>query len=413
MHRPLPLAASALLLLAAVARTQEFAAGHLFVTFAGTNQIVEFNAKGHVVASFGDLAPLSGAWGLAFLTDGRLLVASRENDSLAVFTPNLAFVGSVTATGLDGPQGIEVGPAGRIYVASTHTDAVIALEASFTPFESIPGYPVWPIDGTTMLAFSADGRLLIGSYFNDLLLECQDDGQATGVFPGLAKRPECVSLARNGALLVTSSQENTVRVLAAGRFLLPDLDLTHPDLKKPMGVAEGPDGRIYVASADNGRVLALTPTDADVWFDAPGSFPVGVAWSPWWFEARVTGELLPAQSAVSLTVDESVRLALFPGNGRAFIVPAAGGALATNFGNKPFVVHGVDQGDAKSTKTTSLCAEQRSHDGMSTPRVALGITRKQKTTQGVLDVTSAKGTLHVSSGSVIFRGDIKTTKALN
>jgi hypothetical protein len=397
----------------AVAAAAEFEAGHLFVTLGGTNRIVEFDQHGAVVATFGETAPLLGAWGLAFLPDGRLLVASRENDAMAVFATDRTYEGGFVPAGLDGPQGIDVGPAGRIYVGSTHTDSVIVLTPGFSAFDAIAGYPVWPIDGTTMLAFNADNRLLIGSFFNSHLLECQDDGQATADLTGLATAPECVSLASDGALLVSSAADDKVRVLAAGRFLLPDLDRTSAEMDQPMGVAEGPDGRYYVASAANGRVLALGAADVDVWRDDAGSFPVGVAWSPWWFEARVGGELLPAQSTTPLVVDEIARLAVFPGNGRAFVVPAPGSVLAAHFGGEAFVFHGVDQRDAKSKSKRSFCGQQASRRNDDVPLASLGITLKQKVKKGVVDVVSAKGTLHASSGSVIFRGSIKTTKALN
>lgn len=399
--------------IASVAPAAEFEAGHLFVTLGGTNRVVEFDQTGAIVATFGETAPLSGAWGLAFLPDGQLLVASRENDAMAVFATDRTFQGGFVPAGVDGPQGIDIGPAGRIYVGSTHNDAVIVLTPAFGSFDSIPGFPVWPIDGTTMLAFNADNRLLIGSFFNSHLLECQDDGQATADLVGLASSPECVSLASDGALLVSSSADDKIRVLAAGRILLPDLDRTSPEMDKPMGAVEGPDGRIFVASAGNGRVLALGVGDTDVWRDELGSFPVGVAWSPWWFEARVGGELLPSQSTTPIAVDEIVRLALFPGNGRAYVVPDPAGALATHFGIEPFVVHGVDQRDAKSKAKRSFCGQQVSRRDDAVPLVSLGLTLKQKVKKGVVDVVSAKGTLHASSGSVIFRGSIKTTKPLN
>lgn len=413
MIRPILVSIGLWACVTSAAAAQDFAAGHLFVTLGGTNRIVEFDQHGNVVATFGETAPLDAAWGLAFLTDGRLIVASRENDGLALFLPDHTFQGAFGPPGVDGPQGIDIGPAGRIYVGSTHNDSVVVLGANFAAFDTIPGYPVWPIDGTTMLAFGADGRLLIGSYFNSHLLECQDDGQATADLTGLASSPECVSLASDGALLVSSSAEDKIRVLAAGRFLLPDLDRTSADLDQPMGVVEAPDGRYCVASAANGRVLALGVGDTDVWRDEPGSFPVGVAWSPWWFEARVGGELLPAQSITPIAVDETVRLALFPGNGRAFVVPAIGGTLAAHFGAEPFVVHGVDQRDAKKKSKRSLCAQQASRRDDAVPLVSLGLTMKQKVKKGVVDIVSAKGTLHASSGSVIFRGSIKTTKSLN
>ncbi|MEE8155104.1 MAG: M12 family metallo-peptidase [Phycisphaerales bacterium] len=194
--------------------------GHVFVSNAPTNRIVEFDVDGNFLGVFvpSGLGGLSGPAGLVFAPNGNLLVASFNTDSVLEYEGATGeFVGqfvAVGAGGLTGPFGLTFGPNGNLFVTSS-SNQVYEFDGSSG---AIVGVFVSTGDNGGLatpkgLLFKPDGKLLVASFGSDALLEF--DGR-TGAF---------VDQWDNGGL-----------------------NSGYWGLDGPWGLRLGPNGNVYVAS---------------------------------------------------------------------------------------------------------------------------------------------------------------------
>jgi outer membrane protein assembly factor BamB len=182
------------------------------------------------------VTPGSGGLVKPFYTtakDGRLYVSSHDTDQVLMFDTRtgdpLGIAVAAGAAGLDGPRGLDHGPDGTLYVASSLGDAVLAFDP----------------DGT--------GRTL-----------------ATGIATpcGLAVGPD-------GRICVGSAGDQGVSCYA------PSGSRTYEQTEgRVCGITFGRDGRLYVARPDNDTLEMhdLTTGERAKVADVPSI--AGVAWAP-------------------------------------------------------------------------------------------------------------------------------------
>ena len=152
--------------------------GHVFVSNAPTNRIVEFDVDGDFLGVFvpSGLGGLSWPTGLVFAPNGNLLVASFNTDSVLAYDGATGeFLGEFVAAGdggLNGPFGLTFGPNGNLFVTAS-SNQVYEFDGSSGAFV---GVFVSTGDNGGLatpkgLLFKPDGNLLVASFGSDALLE--------------------------------------------------------------------------------------------------------------------------------------------------------------------------------------------------------------------------------------------------
>ena len=207
--------------------------GHVFVSNAVTNRIVEFDVDGSFVGVFvaSGLGGLNWPAGLVFAPNGNLLVASLETHSVMEYDGVTGeFLGQFVASGaggLNGPFGLTFGPNGNLFVTSGDNQ-VYEFDSSNGAFGGIfvSSDDNGGLANPKGLLFKPDGNLLVASFGSDALLEY--DGR-TGSF--------------------------------VGQWDLGGLDAGFWGLDGPWGVRLGPDGNVYVASHGGNAAVHMYDVD--------------------------------------------------------------------------------------------------------------------------------------------------------
>ncbi len=202
---------------------------------------------------------------------GRVLLSCPDDDRVAMFDADGAFVGDLVGPGgggLDLPGGMIVSN-GRLLVASRANDSVIAYDlATGAPLGALiaPGPGDGGIVGPRVIAAGAGG---------DLYVACDDDQvrrfNADGTFVGLfvtatdngeLSQPRGIVFLPTGDLIVSSAGTNEILRYdgLTGAFIERFNHNTHPQtvfLDEPWTLRIGPDGDVYVArAAGNGEAMS-------------------------------------------------------------------------------------------------------------------------------------------------------------
>ena len=270
----------------------------------------------------GDAAAFDTPSHIALAADGVLFIADSGNHAIRRMTPDGA-VTTVAGDGqagagdgpgarLRGPVGVAVGPAGRLYAADTYNDRIV--EFSNGGIRTVAG-GIGPglvdaeghaaaFDTPTGLAALDDGSLVVADAGNDALRRIAPSGGVTTIATidrtGSATwlwRPIGVAPGSQGRLYVTDARarvtelvgDGSRRVLAGGHLGFTDGQGTAARFRDPSGIAITPSGRLLVADTGNGlvRVLDLpmrlqawppTPPGLRTGFDAPGFARVPLVW---------------------------------------------------------------------------------------------------------------------------------------
>jgi DNA-binding beta-propeller fold protein YncE len=192
------------------------------------------------------------------------------------------------AGGLRAPTGIDFGPDGHLYVASSGTgefiDVFVNDSAMVQPFTILfgPDQHLYVSSGARHVVVRYDGRS--GQRLN---IAARSDSLKTPI--GLA-------FDRSGRLLVANAAHNNVSRFDPSTANRLDV-LATDSLRFPSDLAIDADGDIYVSSAFNGQIMRFdgqTGSFKDIFGRLPaGGVPVGIRFLP-------SGELVAADFGKSL-----------------------------------------------------------------------------------------------------------------
>lgn len=153
--------------------------GLVLVSSFFDDAVVMFDEVGNLLGTLTNGGPLIGPEGLAFGTNGNLLVVSRETDSVLEYDgENGAFVRTFIDEALDRPNGMIKDAEGNLLIASR--GGVLKFDGSsgslIGVFAEIPGFLI-------DLAFGPNGNLFVSAPSVDGVVEVDSDtGAVLGVF---------------------------------------------------------------------------------------------------------------------------------------------------------------------------------------------------------------------------------------
>lgn len=220
------------------------------------------------VAIFGDALRTSEADRL-FVSDvgaGRLRAFTRPQDGQerSGATPIQDFASRLDPTIADRSRGIGVTPDGLVLVANTPNNRVVILDAAGEPTAQVivwPGEDAQPVDAVV----GTGGRLFVVDGQGHRLIRYTPEGQRERAWPlRVANTVDGPHLAVDAAGRLYITEPEGGRILLRdpegepiGAWSLSEL-LGRP--VKPVGIAVGPDGVIWVVDSSGGALIALERT---------------------------------------------------------------------------------------------------------------------------------------------------------
>jgi streptogramin lyase len=199
--------------------------GMLYVCSELNNSIQRFSLTTHTYQdTIASGVGLNGPTGLAFDSNGNMLVGNFNNSTVTKFSPGGTLTGTLVASGangLNGPDiGITIGPDGKLYVPSFNNNAILMFD---------------PTNGG-----------FLGTFAN----------AATGL-----TQPRTI-LFRDNKIWVTSDNGNKVlRYNPDGTLFDTFVTAGSGGLSGASGMAFGEDGFLYVSSWRNNQVLKYSMND--------------------------------------------------------------------------------------------------------------------------------------------------------
>jgi 4-amino-4-deoxy-L-arabinose transferase-like glycosyltransferase/sugar lactone lactonase YvrE len=244
--------------------------GRVVVGDTGHAQILVYDKSGKQVAAWGRPGDGEGQFAtlsdIAVSGDGVIAALDAGHRDVQLFDGNGTLLAHLRndQIGISPASGLAWGPDGKLYIADTGGGRVLRVSRSGQPEFSMSAGDAThqalsqPVD----VAVTAGGIV----YAADLIGRVVRFN-AAGVIDQEWKVP--VGGARGGGhlavwgtrLAVTDPAGNTVNFIdlrAAGDAVLRTPDSADLGLTVPVGVAAGPDGRLYVLDSDNARVVILT-----------------------------------------------------------------------------------------------------------------------------------------------------------
>lgn len=253
--------------------------GSIWLADTGNNRVLELDAQGEYVTSFGsegsEAGQFAGPEGIAVDSGGNVWVADTYNNRIQKFDPQGEFL--LQATGGEGefgnPTAIAVDAEGGVWVADTYNDRVQHFDAEggflgqFGSSGSTDGEFSYPmgieadVGGRIWVSDTESGRVQKwvtssgpdGAYF---VGEFGSKGSA----PGQLSNPSGVAADSEGDLWVSDTANNRLQVLGAeGEFIrqVGSLGTGNGQFSSPHGVAVDGIGNIWVADTGNNRIQEL------------------------------------------------------------------------------------------------------------------------------------------------------------
>lgn len=208
--------------------------GHLWVTDAGNKRVEEFSEEGSYIRQFGSagtgngqFAPSGGPEGIAVDPKGNVWVSDTYGARLEKFSPSGEFLKSVGTRGtgqgqLVEPTGMDIDNRGNIWVADWNNNKVVE--------------------------FSEAGGFV--RQFGSL-------GAGNGQF----QHPDTVTLDSKGDVLVGDQSNHRIQEFnQSGQYVLqfggPGSGEARFNFGYPMGIAAGPEGKLWITDPGNNRIQA-------------------------------------------------------------------------------------------------------------------------------------------------------------
>ncbi len=212
--------------------------GRVYVVDTWNHRVQVFDADGKFLKKWGAFVSTDGQlgqqgvfWGprdIAIDANGNLLVTDTGNKRVQIFdaegNPVTQFGGAGIEAGyFDEPVGVAVGPDGSVYVADTWNTRVQKFDASYQLVKEwpVPGWTDQNIFTKPYIAVDSKGTVYASDPTGWRVLVWDSDGDPTAV------------LGQYGA--------------------------TGTDFAWPNGISIGPDDALWVADADNNRVMRFEP----------------------------------------------------------------------------------------------------------------------------------------------------------
>jgi len=261
-----------------------------FVWLAGSehNEIVRYVSVTGVAERHGDESvQLDFPSDVLITDDRRVLVADSGNDRIVEFTADGEFVGDFIAPGvggLDKPAMIVIASDGRLLVTSRETNSVLAYDAATGEFlNTLVQWPSGNLDEPTGLTLGEgefDGVLFVASDDNRIARFDAASGDYLGDFvsqsaAGDLQMPRGIMFLPNGGDLLVASH-GTDEILRYDRATGEPLGKWNKNgnevtltMKRPWCLRMGPDGNVYAsrfadAADPDGDFVYLHLTDARV-----------------------------------------------------------------------------------------------------------------------------------------------------
>ncbi len=244
--------------------------GRVVVGDTGHGRILVYDQAGKQVAAWGSPGDGDGQFAnlsdIAVSGDGIIAALDAGHGDVQLFDGNGTLIAHLRhgQVGLSPASGIAWGPDGRLYIADTANGRVVRVNSNGAPEFSMNAGDAMhqalsqPVD----VAVTASGTIYAADLAGRVVRF-----NAAGVIDQEWKVP--VGGARGGGhlavwgnrLAVTDPAGNTVNFIdlqAGPATVLKTPDSAALGLAVPVGVAAGPDGRLYVLDSDNQRVVILS-----------------------------------------------------------------------------------------------------------------------------------------------------------
>jgi len=270
------------------------AGGTLYVADAGDNNRILrrwLDGDFHLLAGgregfadgLGGAAAFNTPSGIALDRHGNLYVADTGNHAIRKVTPRGEVTtlagggvpGFADGNGRDarfnGPMGVAVDAAGRVYVADTWNDRIRVVEPDGRVWTLAGGErPGWAdgqgtqarFDTPTDIALAADGSVWVADMNNDALRMLTPSGVVTTRIGGSGSEralrgPMTLTITDDGVAYVGERGGRVLQVSPAGHVVTVAGDTQR--FARPAGIALAPDGSLLLADADAQRIHHLRP----------------------------------------------------------------------------------------------------------------------------------------------------------
>ena len=154
------------------------------------------------------------------------------------------------------PHDLVLSPDRRLlYVADNNNDRIAVLDP--TTLALLGTFGGGEVGAPHDVAFDREGRLLVADTNNSRIAIYAVDGHSgrrVGELRGAIRRPEGVAWHPNGRVYATGSSSGNIEAFLDGKSVA-----VASGLSSPHDVAIAPDGSVWIADANNDRLVQMTP----------------------------------------------------------------------------------------------------------------------------------------------------------
>ena len=249
--------------------------GTILVSASAADTVYELGGDGSVVRRFGGPAVLDGPEGVLLHSNGRVYVADSGGDRIVAFERDGAPAGTI---GFPGHGPLEFGQLfdlaverdGRIVAADSGNDrvqfAVRAANGSYVHGGSfgVRGTGDGEMRAPRGIDTGPGGDIFVADHENGRVQRFDENGTYMSQFPvagpgGAALAPLGLAVGPDGSVHVASFGDDSIRKFAPDGRLLQTIGAAAVRLDVPINLDVGPDGRIYVVEESGARVRVLSP----------------------------------------------------------------------------------------------------------------------------------------------------------